>query len=62
MGGVKGISPSGLVDREVFRGIEAIDIRLPIEDLFDRAEVGELVEGNEVGTFGIALGLANGYI
>jgi hypothetical protein len=58
--GEKGRSPSGLVDSEVFRGIEEIDIRLPMEDLFDKAEVGEFDEGNEVRTCCLGLGLANG--
>jgi hypothetical protein len=60
--GEKGKSPSGLVDNDVFRGMEDIDIRLPIEDLVDKAEVGELDEGNEVRTCCLGLGLAKGYM
>ena len=58
--GVYGISPSGLVEREVFIGIEDTDIRLPRDELFDRADPGVLDIGNEVRTCCLCLSLANG--
>jgi hypothetical protein len=44
----------------VFIGIEDIDIRLPRDELFDRAEPGVLEMGNDVRTCCLCLSFANG--
>jgi hypothetical protein len=58
--GVYGKNPSGLVDKDVFIGIEDIDTRLPRDELFDKMEAGVLDIGNEVRTCCLCLGLTNG--
>jgi len=46
--GVCGIRPSGLVEFEVFGGIEVVDIRLPRDELLDNTEIDALDIGTRV--------------
>jgi hypothetical protein len=57
--GVCGRGPPGLVEREVFIGMEEMDTRLPRDELFDKAEAGVLDIGSEVRTCCLGLDLTN---
>ena len=57
--GVKGRSPSGLVESEVFIGTDEIDIKLPRDELFDKAEAGVSKRGNDVRAWCLGRGFAN---